>query len=184
MSLASSRTIVAQHRGQIRQQKQNSWTTIQLKERHRHTSTQLQTNWLPLIQLQCMPLYHKKCIILRIKLPDVVELLAISLSATIRINIMAMTITCAATLTKQADFTIQVIQCFQLFAVKPSSHNLRLPDRHVSCWCFEQGASPIVRDIAVNCTNVTKRKLYQLKLYQLPVVPHKAVAEVSKIGNL
>ena len=157
MSLASSRTIVAQHRGQIRQQKQNSWTTIQLKERHRHTSTQLQTNWLPLIQLQCMPLYHKKCIILRIKLPDVVELLAISLSATIRINIMAMTITCAATLTKQADFTIQVIQCFQLFAVKPSSHNLRLPDRHVSCWCFEQGASPIVRDIAVNCTNVKKR---------------------------
>jgi len=76
-----------------------------------------------------MPLYHKKCIILRIKLPDVVELLAISLSATIiRINIMAMTITCAATLTKQADFTIQVIQCFQIFAVKPSSHNLRLPE--------------------------------------------------------
>ena len=96
----------------MRQQKQNSWTTIQLKERHRHTSTQLQTNWLPLIQLQCMPLYHKKCIILRIKLPDVAELLAISLSATIRINIMAMTIACAATLTKQADFTIQVIQCF------------------------------------------------------------------------
>ena len=87
MSLASSRTIVAEHRGQMRQQKQNSWTTIQLQEHHRHTSTQLQTNWLPLIQLKCMPLHQRKYIILRIKLADIVELLAISLSATIiRIN--------------------------------------------------------------------------------------------------
>ena len=76
-------------RTNMRQQKQNSWTTIQLQEHHRHTSTQLQTNWLPLIQLKCMPLHQRKCIILRIKLADIVELLAISLSATIiRINII------------------------------------------------------------------------------------------------